>query len=500
MTTENETPTVNDLISSLRRSQITPEQSAGAGTVMAPSLPPQIQRILSLPETPPPRSRGREARRLFDENGRPRPAGPAPPKSWLKKAKVTRAGAGDSRQGRLYPETINHLPEISSQFETRIKSTGNKSRSLMNVCLRRMAMDWDFIAEWERNNLSSIRTRLRMDLLSNIAVLGLDYGIGYENLKALLIPPEAAGFQDLPDNDGFYRLDLSGSMGRSVSFKQLTELVETHRELAEEAEDSWEVTVSRSLGPTITHLTHLSLSYPPQDISWPRFLQFAKHVPALTHLSLAHWPVPCMTPNSQNAIVTSPFGKTYQAGGTNFYSHTLDNDYREAASIMRRLATILYGLEYIDLTGCTDWAPALRWKGDGEMGIDWSSQWVKLTTLKLYSDIKLSEQSNEAQFNRYVEGLRNSIGLEFMMFNGERKRDGKAKSWLEVHHDDHREYSQLWRGPGEDNKRKRSMLDKFNTDDWTWTSGKMASGTHHPRIGELLEYDVDILRRSIWEQ
>jgi len=491
---------VNDLIASLRKSHITAEQRAEASTIMAPSLPPQIQRILSLPQIPPPRSRGRETSRLLDEDGRPRPAGPAPPKSWLDKTKAVRASAGERRQGRLYPENIDHLPKISNQFDTESNSNSKKSGSLLGMCLRRMAIEWEFIAEWERNNLSEIPTNLRMELLSNIAVYGPEDGVGFENLMAVITPPKSnETVEDQLDNEGFYRLDLSGSVGRSISFKQLTELVERHTQPGEEAEESWEVTISRSLGPTIPHLTHLSLSHPPPGISWPRFIRFAKHVPALTHLSLAHWPVPCMTPNSQNAIVTSSFGKTYQAGGTNYYSHTVDNDYREAASIMRRLATILYGLEYIDLTGCTDWAPALRWKGDGEMGIDWSSQWVRLTSLKLHSDVKLSEKSSDKELYRYVQGLRNAIGLKFMMYNGERKRDGNSKGWLEIKHDDHRDYAKLWREPGEDNKRKRATLDKFDSNDWTWTNGKRQSGNYHPRIGELLDFDDDILRRRFWE-
>ncbi|KAH8597340.1 hypothetical protein B0O99DRAFT_478191, partial [Bisporella sp. PMI_857] len=384
------TPSVNELISSLRSSQITPDQRARASVTMTRSLPPQIQTILSLPQTPTPRSRGRETRRLYDEEGWPRPAGPPPPKSWLEKTREARAIAREGQDGRLYPDNINDLPGLENSPPRKIlSSVGHNGRSLQDMCLRRIALDWDFLADWEHNNLADIPTRLRMLLLSNVAVYGPLEGVGYENLKALLVPPEASGRDELPDNDSFYRLDISGSIGRSISFKQLAELVEKPAQVEDEdAEESWEDTIARSPSPPIPHLTHLSLSHPPRTISWPKLLQFAKLVPTITHLSLAYWPVPSMTPNSVNAVMASPIGKNIQLGGRNIYSHSLDHDFREAASIMRRLAGLLYGLEYLDLSGCTDWAPALRWKGDGEMGVDWSSHWAKLTTLKIKSGIR----------------------------------------------------------------------------------------------------------------
>ncbi len=54
-------------------------------------------------------------------------------------------------------------------------------------------------------------------------------------------------------------------------------------------------------------------------------------------------------------VVQTKHGQDIQYGGTNYYSHTLDNDFREAADILRRLADRLPGLEYLDLTGCVDW-------------------------------------------------------------------------------------------------------------------------------------------------
>jgi hypothetical protein len=141
------------------------------------------------------------------------------------------------------------------------------------------------------------------------------------------------------NNDDFFRVDLSGSVGWSISFKQLTELVENPTRLAEDDAESWEENFTRSLRPPLPHLTHLSLSYPASTVSWPRFLNFAKHIPTLTHLSLAYWPVPSMTPNSTTTVMSPSRGRDVQYGCTNYYSHSIDADFREAAAILRRLAS-----------------------------------------------------------------------------------------------------------------------------------------------------------------
>lgn len=140
------------------------------------------------------------------------------------------------------------------------------------------------------------------------------------------------------DNDAFFRMDLSGSLGRSISFKQITELFDKPAQLEEQDAESWEESFTRSLRMPAIHLTHLSLSHPSPDVSWPKFLAFTNHVPTLTHLSLAYWPVPSATPNSMTTVMSPSRGRDIQYGGTNYYSHSLDSDFREAASILRRLA------------------------------------------------------------------------------------------------------------------------------------------------------------------
>ena len=134
-------------------------------------------------------------------------------------------------------------------------------------------------------------------------------------------------------------MDLSGSLGWSISFRQLIEFVEKPTQQTEQAADSWEESITKSLRSPIPYLTHLSLSHPSPTVSWPRLLAFARHVPTITHLSLAYWPVPSATPNSTTGVMSPIRGWDAQYGATNYYSHSIDLDFQEAASILRKLAS-----------------------------------------------------------------------------------------------------------------------------------------------------------------
>lgn len=358
--------------------------------------------------------------------------------------------------------------------------------------MRRVATDWEFIRVYERNNLGYLPTPLRMLLLSNIAVYGPEDGIGFDGLKTVIVSPEDRENQETPeeDNYGFYRLDLSGSVGRSVSLKQLIELVENPVQQSVADTETWEDSLMAPLAPRIPYLTHLSLSHPQSSISWPRLLQFSKYVLTLTHLSLAYWPVPSLTPNSMATMVSSKYGKDVQYGGTNYYSHSLDNDFREAASILRRLASTLYGLEYLDVTGCTEWVRALCWKGDGELGVEWGNQWLKLKELNVRSGIELSERSEFWEVARYVVAVK-EVSLVRLMLSKERRGIGKGGGWIDITRDDFRDYEKLWKGEtGEEKARNRRHLDSLG-------SWKSKEEFFHDTV---LANDDTAFARSVWDQ
>ncbi|KAJ5051949.1 uncharacterized protein L3040_001710 [Drepanopeziza brunnea f. sp. 'multigermtubi'] len=466
-------PTVNDLISSSRKLNVSPSGPAPA-TVTTPTLPPQIRSLLSQPETPVPHARNR---RRLDANGRRIPPGPAPPRSWLEGSRYS-YGSGRSLT-RVLPTDVRHLPGLPDEER--------KGATLQDMCLREMARQWEFVRDYEMNNLVDVPGGLRMKLLSYLAVYGPDEGVGFEGLKSLFIPPSYEdGSSDVDPgehNEGIFRLDLSGAMGNSISFKQLVELVQMPEPQAEadSVELSWEDTsLSKPLSATLPMLTHLSLSHPASTVSWPRLLSFAKHVPNLTQLSLAYWPVPSLTPNAKNTVVQSTHGQDIQYGGTNYYSHSLDNDFREAADVLRRLADRLPGLQYLDLTGCTDWLQALRWTGDiNDRSIAWGNQWIKLRTLKIHSGLHLSAESEYSEVTRFVMAYRETLITEQMIrFSIRRTKSScsmRTVNWIDVQKDDWKVYADLWPAVGAttDEARKRIALMALDSKDFVvdnqWT-------------------------------
>ena len=55
------------------------------------------------------------------------------------------------------------------------------------MCLREMARHWEYVREYEKNNLADLPTGMRMKLLSYIAVYGPDDGVGFEGCVSLLL-------------------------------------------------------------------------------------------------------------------------------------------------------------------------------------------------------------------------------------------------------------------------------------------------------------------------
>ncbi|RDW91035.1 hypothetical protein BP5796_02200 [Coleophoma crateriformis] len=440
------TPSVNELISSLRKTQISTseDQTRFSATVVTPTLPPSIRTLLAIPDTPPPRLRDRNRRR-YDENGRRIPAGPAPPRSWLETSQHAPVAVRKVEYGRLYPHNVEHLPGVVAPVVG----------SLQDHCLKSMARNWLFIREYETYNLSDLPTRIRVLLLSYIAVYGSDQGIGYTGLKSILTPPpldedeeeeletDTAGSER---NENLQRLDLSGSVGRSVSLKQLSELL-IRRSAAIENE-SWEESIPTPMGPVLPHLTHLSLAYPPGNISWPKLLSFAQHVPTLTHLSLAHWPVPNLTPNSRTTVMSSPHLRDVQYGGTNYYSHTLDGDFAEASVILKRLANFLYSLKWLDVTGCSTWLKAMQYGSVEESHLEWSTQWLSLDVLIANTGYELEDGCQNSDIEAFRTAWQETMDLKSHILTT-RKKAGR-KSWIDVQAEkDSHKWCHLWTGPSE---------------------------------------------------
>jgi hypothetical protein len=149
-------------------------------------------------------------------------------------------------------------------------------------------------------------------------------------------------------------------------------------------------------------------------------LNLLSHLSTLTHLSLAHWPIPTLTPHALSAKMRHPKHKSlsFSYGGTDTYS-AYENNWDEASGMLRRLSRATYCLKWLDLEGCSDWFPALSWdsvNSDGTYatsGPEWNGSWRDLAWLGLGAgwfpdlskeDVHLLYQSDALARNREVMG------------------------------------------------------------------------------------------------
>lgn len=317
----------------------------------------------------------------------------------------------------------------------------------MDLVLRRMAQDWEQQRDWNRFYLYTLPSRLRTALLGYVSEL-YEPGLSARDIRLVLAGPaeEELAEYDVEKvdtsklNADVFHLDLAGSIGKSLRVSELNELVQPPKTAAElDLQDSWDAPALTS-GPVglLPNLTHLSLAIDPSNAlraSWKQLLSLATKLPCLTHLNLSGWPEPSLTPNAKFAKITSPStGRSVQYGGTGPYSHSLDSDWSEAILVLKRLSKTLYSLEYLDLTGCVDWLPALWKESDGDFTldfIDWVGDWGKITTLRLCSGYSLSDDSTKDQVLRFADWIDSATAVEKHI---RAQRSGRGR-WITVEKD-----------------------------------------------------------------
>ncbi|KAI5284102.1 hypothetical protein KEM54_001595, partial [Ascosphaera aggregata] len=192
----------------------------------------------------------------------------------------------------------------------------------------------------------------------------------------------------------------------------------------------------------------------------------------LTHLSLAYWPPPTLTPNALQSRIRHPTanGVSLQYGGTDIYS-AYEADWSEAASILNRMSKATYCLKWLDLEGCMDWVDALTYgysgtftpisdsessgaeDGDfdldelglvvknGRVGPEWNGSWRLLEYLRLSvgwdpeeEAWALDEREQSAVLNakrRHTELLRKAEDAGRRILDI--RRQGKKK-WIHISH------------------------------------------------------------------
>jgi hypothetical protein len=226
---------------------------------------------------------------------------------------------------------------------------------------------------------------MREALLSYLTIYGEEDCLDFASFKILF---QTAGdhwddvrFLDLTGllNDDFTLNDLHKCLrrGESQTAQRMGALsITQHTDIKGKAKftavaESWEDEVdddaehaSASLPaqlttPHFTNLTRLSLAHAGRSASWLDLVKLSPALNKLTHLSLAYWPRPTLTPNSASTSMVAKHTRL-AFSGTSHYAD-LDDDYQEAANILRRFSVNTYSLEWLDLEGC-GWLKALTWQ------------------------------------------------------------------------------------------------------------------------------------------
>ena len=380
----------------------------------------------------------------FVPNGHPSPivsrgqtfSGPPPPPSWQLEDQDLVGGrilrtlplSYDYAQP-VRPSGVNHLPGLVFPAK----------HTLMDAVLKACAKNWEWHLEYDQDRLCTMPQHFKLLLLSYIAVHGPVTGVGLQGLRLLFlkdIHPEATG------SDEITHLDLSNTMGRSLSFRDFINFLydtpgatvsvgspdtaprfPSKLSTTDSMPDSWDAipslakrhgtSLARAPTPRFPRLTHLSLSsaYQKRDLSiWLHLLKAVPHLSTLTHLSLAHFPEPTSIGPGVSEVYSSQLSLVnYDYSASDFYIPG-DGNWSDAVSILRRLAKGTYCLKYVDFTGCESWWAALRY-GPASKGIDWNGSWRTVGTVVLKTVAReverahRREDSSEAavEYDRYKE-------------------------------------------------------------------------------------------------
>jgi len=413
---------VNDLISHLRRTQVSSSsennQQASSSSQRSidslRSVHPSLRNLLELPEPAPPRPRPNERRTAIGRRTRRLAPGPPPPQSWLTGNDSDAQAEEDKIPTESFERPIYRLERLPGTV-----FPGEKS--LSHAVLKSMASNWAWHLEYDGPFLSQIPPHLKELMLSYVACfanLPQRYPwrkqIPARGLKPLFLdePSEAANGDGLIEGDtGITRLDLGCALGYWISMKQIASelipaksVIPASRDAEEAIPTSWEEELQSEETPTTTptsraisvpkglrqprfkNLRYLSFAHPnPSSAKWGSLIQLLSRLPTITHLSLAHWPIPFRT-----SIIARSREPNNEPHGNDVMA--------EAGALLRQLSRSTYCLKWLDLEGCSGWIEALTFRGtdpngrvyrSGESGPEWNGSWRDIEWIGLGPGFKV---------------------------------------------------------------------------------------------------------------
>lgn len=429
------------------------------------SVHPSLKGILGIADTAPPRPKRAVRSRIPN-----RTPGPAPPASWTKTPGWTHLLA--LRTGQRMFKTRRGIADIDRNRPDKLQrfarmtgiNVGGVARppSLMHFALKTAAEQWHLFDEEDLHMLAELPLQLRLKLISYLGFYGPSIDI--VTLDALTSGSETVSY-----------LDLAGLIGHSsLSLNRLAKLAKQPRLSQAELEgvagcevvESWDQEESFEDALTMSQpaarfadLTHLSLSHPPSNISWRDILALAKHVPSVTHLSLAYWTRPTLTPNLATTMVTSQHSPDVDAGASHFYS-AMDEDMYEPAATIRQLSSMLLRLQWLDLEGCVAWSKALSFRWTSAQNTDeadglwsdntaltsiWLGNWKNVTYINIAQSWVprhltlqlLPRQQMSSNCKAIVDNVGRHLNLALLALDDDGESmslvaQSKARIWLEL--------------------------------------------------------------------
>jgi hypothetical protein len=338
-----------------------------------------------------------------------RTAGPPPPESWLSGT----SAVDDKEESEL---DAAEMSKIIYRLERLPGKEFPAKSSFLHALLKSMAMHWAWHVAYDGQFLALLPTHIKVLLLSYVGYYAKDQSLQglMRGLKPLFENVESDSPEQAVTADReVTHLDLSGAIGRWMSLKQLStevllpkKAVPTQIDAPDSVPSSWDEELeegadsssnSRSAIPKsiqglrFENLQYLSLAHPnPASVNWNSLIHLLSRLSTITHLSLAHWPVPSVTPHALNASIRHPTHRslTFSYGGMDSYS-AMENNWAESAGILRKLSRVTYCLKWLDLEGCGDWIPALNWEGVGPRGEayttgpEWNASWRDIESIRL---------------------------------------------------------------------------------------------------------------------
>jgi hypothetical protein len=212
------------------------------------------------------------------------------------------------------------------------------------MILKSMALNWIWHIDYDGVYLAELPSRLKMLLLSYIAVYSRKLPLNrcMDGIQHLF--PQAPHGVVVSEDSEITRLDLSGALGRWLNFKQtIRDLILRHKmdgserslALQDAVPSSWNEDPQSKPAPLpqlkyslrFENLRFLSLANPDsRNASWATLLHLLSHISTLTHLSLAYWPVSTLASRVEKTPIRRSIRSSSSSSNTITLPSLLEND------------------------------------------------------------------------------------------------------------------------------------------------------------------------------